>query len=165
MSRPSVVLVAMPWHALGLPSIQLGILGRVLELAGIATEVRSLMLAFMEHCRAETAARPDAERITPADYETVGDRRFSIGLGDWIFAVPPFRDAPDLDARYLAHLRARGVPEAEVVKALTLRALVPAFLEHTADEIVAAGPRVVGFSTTFSQNVPSLVLARMLKDR
>ena len=165
MSRPSVVLVAMPWHALGLPSIQLGILGRVLERAGIATEVRSLMLAFMEHCRAETTARPDAERITPADYETVGDRRFSIGLGDWIFAVPPFRDAPDLDARYLAHLRARSVPEAEVVKALTLRALVPAFLEQAADEIVAAGPRVVGFSTTFSQNVPSLVLARMLKDR
>ena len=52
-----------------------------------------------------------------------------------------------------------------MARALTLRALVPAFLEHTADDIVAAGPRVVGFSTTFSQNVPSLVLARMLKDR
>src|SRR5262245_19128893 len=115
MSRPRVVLVAMPWHTLGAPSIQLGILGRVLELAGIGTEVRSLMLAFMEHCRAETATRPEAERITPADYETVGDKRF--GLGDWIFAVPPFRDAPDLDARYLALLRARGVPEADVAKA------------------------------------------------
>ena len=46
-----------------------------------------------------------------------------------------------------------------------MRALVPAFLEQTADEIVAAGPRVVGFRTTFSQNVPSLVLARMLKNR
>ena len=54
MSRPSVVLVAMPWHALGLPSIQLGILARVLELAGIATEVRSLM------------ATPDSYALTDA---------------------------------------------------------------------------------------------------
>jgi ribosomal peptide maturation radical SAM protein 1 len=165
MREPSAMLVAMPWHALDLPSIQLGILGSVLEQAGITTEVRSLMLAFMEHCLAETAGRPEGERIELADYEMVGDKHFPLGLGDWIFAVPPFRDDPECDAQYLAHLRARGVPEAEVGRARTLRALVPAFLERAADEILAVGPRVVGFSTTFSQNVPSLVLARMLKRR
>jgi hypothetical protein len=51
MREPSAMLVAMPWHALGLPSIQLGILGCVLEQAGIATEVNqnvpSLVLAKM----------------------------------------------------------------------------------------------------------------------
>jgi len=165
MREPSVMLIAMPWHALGLPSIQLGILGSVLEQAGIATEVRSLMLAFMEHCLAETAARPEAERIELADYAMVGEKNFPLGLGDWIFAVPPFRDAPDRDAQYLAHLHEQNVPEPEVAKALAMRALVPAFLERTADEILAAGPRVVGFSSTFSQNVPSLVLARTLKQR
>src|SRR5688572_20884664 len=165
MREPSAMLVAMPWHALGLPSIQLGILGRLLEQAGIATEVRSLMLPFMEHCLAETAARPELERIALADYAMVGEKNFPLGLGDWIFAVPPFRDDPDRDAAYLAYLRAQHVPEPEVATALTMRALVPAFLERTADEILAAGPRVVGFSSTFSQNVPSLVLAKMLKQR
>jgi len=165
MREPSVMLIAMPWHALGLPSIQLGILGSVLEQAGIATEVRSLMLAFMEHCLVETAARPEVERIELADYRMVDEKNFPLGLGDWIFAVPPFRDAPDRDARYLAHLRQQNVPEAEVAAALAMRALVPAFLERTADEILAAGPRVVGFSSTFSQNLPSLVLAKMLKQR
>ena len=123
------------------------------------------MLAFMEHCLAETAARPEAERIELADYAMVGEKNFPLGLGDWIFAVPPFRDAPDRDAQYLAHLGEQNVPEPEVAKALAMRALVPAFLERTADEILAAGPRVVGFSSTFSQNVPSLVLAKMLKQR
>jgi ribosomal peptide maturation radical SAM protein 1 len=165
MRKPSVLLVAMPWHTLGLPSIQLGILLGVLERAGIAAEARSLMLAFMEHCRAETAARPEAERIEPADYEMVGEKHFPLGLGDWIFAVPPFRDAPDHDAQYLPHLRAHDVPEAEVAKALVMRGLVPAFLDRAADEILAADPRVVGFTSTFSQNVPALVLARMLKAR
>jgi ribosomal peptide maturation radical SAM protein 1 len=165
MREPSVLLVAMPWHSLGLPSIQLGILAGVLEREGIATEVRSLMLSFMDHCLRETAAGLEAERIELADYAWVGEERFALGLGDWIFAVPPFRDDPERDAQYLAHLRARGVSEAEIARARTLRTLVPAFLERTTDEILAAGPRVVGFSSTFSQNVPSLVLARMLKDR
>jgi hypothetical protein len=90
MREPSVMLIAMPWHALGLPSIQLGIVGGVLEQAAIATELRSLMLAFMEHCLAETAARPEAERIELADYAMVGEKNFPLGLGDWIFAGPPF---------------------------------------------------------------------------
>jgi len=95
----------------------------------------------------------------------VDEKNFPLGLGDWIFAVPPFRDAPDHDIQYLAHLRQQNVPEPEVATALTMRALVPAFLERTADDVLAAGPRVVGFSSTFSQNVPSLVLAKMLKQR
>src|SRR6266704_2466479 len=109
MREPSVLLVAMPWHTLSLPSTQLGILWSVLEQAGIATEVQSLMLPFMEHC--ETATRTEAERVELADYAMVADQNFPLGLGDWIFAVPPFRDAPDLDAQYLAHLRERSVGE------------------------------------------------------
>ena len=58
---------------------------------------------------------------------------------------------------------AQPVPDRDVAKVLTMRALVPAFLERADDEILAAGPRVVGFSSTFSQNVPSLALARLLK--
>ena len=103
MSRPSVVLVAMPWHALGLPSIQLGILGRVLERAGIATEVRSLMLAFMEHCRAETAARPDAERITLADYETVAEGVFRSAWATGSSRSRRSATPRDLDAR-ISHI-------------------------------------------------------------
>ena len=104
MSPPSVVLVAMPWHALGLPSIQLGILARVLERAGIATEVRSLMLAFMEHCRAETAARPDAERIAPADYETVGES--GVSRSAWATGSSPSRRSgtPPTSTRDISHI-------------------------------------------------------------
>jgi ribosomal peptide maturation radical SAM protein 1 len=165
MREPSMLLIAMPWHALSLPSIQIGLLRAVLERAGIGAEARSLMLGFMEHCAAETAGRPPDERIGVADYGVVADEYSMLGLGDWIFAVPPFREIPAGDDPYLADLRARHVPEAVLAKALAMRALVPSFLERSADEILAAGPRVVGFTSTFSQNVPSLVLSRMLKRR
>jgi ribosomal peptide maturation radical SAM protein 1 len=164
-AKPSVLLLAMPWQWLSTPSIQLGLLHSVLERAEIRSEVRTLALDFMEHCRAETAALPEAERLTPRDYSAVATEYECMGLGDWIFAVPPFRDDPESDARYLSGLRTRGVPEPAIAKAVTMRRLVPAFLARAADEVLAAGPRVVGFTTTFGQNVPSLVLARILAGR
>ncbi len=164
-ASPSVVLVAMPWQWLSTPSIQLGLLQSVLERAGIRSEARTLSLAFMEHCHGATAGLPEPERIGILDYSAVTTEYDGVGLGDWIFAVPPFREASESDARYLALLRERGVPEAAIAKGVAMRRLVPAFLAQMADEILAAGPRVVGFTTTFGQNVPSLALAQILKRR
>jgi ribosomal peptide maturation radical SAM protein 1 len=57
------------------------------------------------------------------------------------------------------------VPDDVVDIGLRLRQLAPGFLEHAADEVLAADPTVVGFTTTFSQTVPSLALATLLKAR
>jgi ribosomal peptide maturation radical SAM protein 1 len=160
---PLVTLVSMPWEYLSVPSIQLGILRGVLSREGIRTEVHTLKLAFMEECLARTRHCPEAERIGLADYDAVAFARFHVGLGEWIFAVPPYAEPGERDAPYLAYLRDEGVPEAEIAKARIMRALVPGFLAGIRDAILAAGPRVVGFTSAFNQNVPSLVLARMLK--
>jgi ribosomal peptide maturation radical SAM protein 1 len=165
MGGHAVLLVAMPWHVLELPSIQLGILQSVLDRERIRTGSRTFTLAFMEHCRRATAGRPAAEVIGLADYDAVAHNYYRLGLGDWIFAVPPFRDAADLDEEYRAYLRRMEVPEEQIRKAQTMRSLVPAFLRQCAADILAAAPRVVGFTTTHSQRVPCLVLAKMVKAR
>jgi hypothetical protein len=98
-----------------------------------------------------------------AEYDAVA-RLVETGLGDWIFAVPPFRHASETaDAEYLAFLRSFDLPDELMQAALAMRRLAPAFLEHMADEVRAIGPQVVGFSSTFNQHVPSLVLAKILK--
>jgi hypothetical protein len=33
----------------------------------------------------------------------IGEQHFPLGLGDWIFAVPPFRDAPERPAQLPEH--------------------------------------------------------------
>jgi ribosomal peptide maturation radical SAM protein 1 len=163
--KPSVQLIAMPWHWFSTPSLQLGLLQSVLQRAGVRTETATLSLAFMEHCYQLTADLAEAERVGITDYSAVATEYDYAGLGDWIFAVPPFRDNPEADARYLDFLRAGGVPEAVIAKAITMRGLVPGFLAQAVDEVLAVGPRVIGFTTTFSQNVPSLVLTKLLKER
>ena len=159
MRTPSVTLLVMPWYPLALPSIQVGTLAAVLRQAGIATATRWLTLDFMDHCV--------TERLTPADYKAVSEKQPGLGLREWIFAVPPFRDAPAENEAYLAYLRQQQVDEAEIANACRMRALVPGFLERCAETVLADGPRVVGFTLTspFSESVPALVLAKMLKAR
>jgi ribosomal peptide maturation radical SAM protein 1 len=167
MATPGATLIVMPWYPLALPSYQAGIAGAVLRQAGIPIDTRFLTLDFMDHCVGETADRPPAERLTVADYMAVSLKQPGLGLRDWIFAVPPFQDAPDKDEAYLAYLRQRQVDDAEIGKACLMRALVPAFLGRCVETVLASGPRLALFTVTppYSETVPALVLARMLKDR
>jgi ribosomal peptide maturation radical SAM protein 1 len=158
----SVLLIAMPWTKLERPSIQLGTLLAVLRRAGISAEVRSYYLAFMQHLADATGDLAESSRILVADYTYIANRSL---LGDWIFAVPPFCSPTEDREAYLSHLRRKGVDEDLLSKMAPIQACVPTFLEQCAGEILAGGPRIVGFTTSFSQNVSSLVLSKILKTR
>jgi ribosomal peptide maturation radical SAM protein 1 len=156
----------MPWEALRFPSLQLGTLKAVLERAGYPTAVRSFYLALMEHLLLQTEGLPEPERISVADYAAVAESYWGVGMGDWIFTGPPYRGLDEeLDSEYLGFLRADGVPEDAIAKAVQMRAIVPGFLEACAEDVLLAEPKVVGFTSSFSQNVPSLALAKLLKAR
>src|SRR5436309_2743026 len=161
MAAVSVQFVAMPWDRLEHPPIQLGILQRILEQEGIASEVRSLKLDFLEHCIAATGHGPADQRLGLADYDLIVEWSRDVGLGDWIFTEP----CPERDAGYLALLRDHAVPEPDVAVAQRFRALAPSFLDRRADVIAAAAPAVVGFTTGANQTVASLELAKRLKAR
>jgi ribosomal peptide maturation radical SAM protein 1 len=145
----------MPWE-FG-PSIQLGVLHGLLERHGIAVASRSLFVDAIVHFT-RTA------RVRWADYIHIASRYFEVGLGDWIFAVPPFLDDAR-DGEYFELLRRKDVPGEMIDKAVRMKRVVPGFLDRCVDQVLDTAPAVVGFTTTFSQSVPSLVLARLLKER
>jgi hypothetical protein len=117
----------------------------------------------MEHLRASTQRAPADEQISVTQYQDVAHRDFVVHVGEWIFKVPPYADPTPEDDEYLEYIRTSGTPEHAMAAALRMKALVPEFLEAAANELLAAAPRVVGFSTVFQQNIPSLVLAKILK--
>jgi ribosomal peptide maturation radical SAM protein 1 len=151
-----IMLVAMPWTVTQAPSIQLGILQGLLDREGLTARAAHLYVAFFD----EIARRLPGRRVQLEFYDSFGE-----AFGEWCFSVPPFR-VPDeaSDARWRAIAEAHH-PRAWVDLAFRVRALVPAFLERCADELLAHNPRVVGFSSTFQQTVPSLALAKVLKQR
>jgi len=159
-----VSLVSMPFKDLQHPPIQLGILESALARAGITARSHSLELAFMEHLHARTSESADGKPLTIDDYQQVAHKAFVVQLGDWIFKVPPFAESVADDEAYLDCVRGE-TSEQEITNAARMRSLVPEFLEAAADELLAGSPRIIGFSSVFQQNVPSLVLAKILKMR
>jgi ribosomal peptide maturation radical SAM protein 1 len=151
-----VLLVAMPWHTLHTPSLALGLLVSAARASvpDVVVEDRYANLAWAE--RMMRAGRP------AGDYEVLGATVF-LGIGEWIFSsalhgVPEW----NVDA-FAAVSRNFGGHDRELV--LNLHRDAPAYIEEQADRIVAEGWDVVGFTSTFMQNVPSLALAAALKRR
>ncbi len=160
--EPRISLVSMPWAAVDAPSIQIGVLTRVLRRAGFNVTPHSLFVDAASFF----AERPAHTRVDIDDYERIANRWWTVGLGDWIFRVPPLCEpSQERDERYRELLASRGVPDEIVEAAERMRAAARDFLEHCVDEVMAARPAVVGFSTTFAQNVASLAMAAMLKRR
>jgi ribosomal peptide maturation radical SAM protein 1 len=156
----------MPFKDLRHPPIQLGILQRCLERRSISVRSHSLELAFMEHLRARTVGIDDERPLTISDYQGVATRDFIVNLGDWIFKVPPYAaPSPEDDDSYLSYVCANRITDEAIAIARRMKAFVPGFLESAAAEILAGQPKAVGFSVVFQQNLASLVLAKILKER
>lgn len=160
--RSDIVLIAMPWLSLWYPSIQLGILKPVLERAGWRVRTRTTSIAWASYL--QDVSR-DHEPFTVRDYDEIATRCHLEGLGDWIFAVPPFRTPTCEDDReYLALLSRHRLPPRIVSQALRARDHAAPFLEQVSDSILAEQPKVVGFTVGSGQVVPSLALSLLLKN-
>jgi ribosomal peptide maturation radical SAM protein 1 len=158
---PSVVLVNMPWAMLRAPSIQLSTVKSLLAREGIASKVFNFNLGWMQYLADKGFAVRDYFQVCQT----------SRGLGEWIFAVSPFRETSAAEIESYRALfceddaARRSIREGVFERASRMRELVPAFIDQCVDQLVAERPRVAGFTTTFQQNVPTLHLAQALKKR
>lgn len=152
-----ICLVSMPWQLLDMPSLALGILRRRVHLTRPDDDVHEVhgALAWAEYL----LARAPGE-LGPDEYTHIAENGLHHGLGDWIFAGTLHDDAHWRDAELCAYAARNGV---DVELARRMRPYAAGFVDAVAETIAAHDPDVVGFTTTFMQNVPSLAVARRLK--
>src|SRR5689334_15287061 len=147
----------MPWHPIDLPSLQLGLLHALVSRTRPRDEVRE----FHGSLRwAEFLLERSGGRLRPGDYVRVGSDSIFHGLGDWVFSGALYDDPEWGTARLRDYAVRHGI---DVETACEMRAHAAEFITVCADEVLADEPDVVGFTTTFMQNVSSLALARELK--
>jgi magnesium-protoporphyrin IX monomethyl ester (oxidative) cyclase len=150
---PEVVLVAMPWATALQPSIQLGILTARLAAAGISASGFYANLPF-------------AKDVGLTRYERYGT--FDSLFSQWIFSeclfdsfTPPDsvgpRDFPDFAAE-------AGVSQEQIAELRRVKELVPAFISWCLSAYDWERVKLVGFTTTLLQTLPSLALGRRLKE-
>ncbi|MCX3059658.1 RiPP maturation radical SAM C-methyltransferase [Streptomyces beihaiensis] len=163
-----VQLVTMPWQPLDLPSLQVGLLHRLLDRVRPGDEVRE----FHGSLRwAEFLLDRSGGRLRPRDYEAVGSGAVFHGLGDWVFSGVLYGDEEWGTGRMRRYAARRGLDAALVDTAVAMRRHAAAFIDACARELLGDdpepvdGPLVVGFTSTFQQNVASLALAAELKRR
>jgi len=146
----------MPFISQQRPSIQLGLLKAIATEHGFPARTFHLNLEF-------------ARQIDPVAYEEISDFRRCF-VGDWLFAraafgdATPAREASFLD-RYEEWLRelTEGFGRTLGYLAAVRDNDVPRFLDRMMDLVPWADFDVVGFTSTFQQNVASFALAARIK--
>ncbi|WP_329153947.1 RiPP maturation radical SAM C-methyltransferase [Streptomyces sp. NBC_01456] len=151
-----VLLVNMPWSPIDLPSLALGILRRsVDERTSGHAEVLHANLEFTDWITRRCT-------FTGEDYQFYALSSYFMGCGDWVFSSALYDD-PEWRAEEFA-TSMRGKLRAERLRmSHELHRVVPEFVQEIAERIVAAGPDVVGFTSTFQQNTAALAAAKYVK--
>jgi ribosomal peptide maturation radical SAM protein 1 len=158
-ARPlRMALVNMPWARTHTPSIQCGLLKAGLTRHGHRVDVHHLNLDLSAHLgttRYDVFAEICSDRVTL--------------LSEWLFTTALY--GPHDDTEYFEHLPAEllAMLDGYQVNADTLRELreqtLPEWIDQLATTIPWSDYDVVGFTSTFEQNLSSLALARQLKER
>jgi ribosomal peptide maturation radical SAM protein 1 len=152
-------LVTMPWQSLDTPSLPLGLLSAVIRQGRPQDDLR-VEYANIRWAE-EVLDRTDGE-ITPDDYSDLVEDGLFHGVGDWVFTSSLYGDAAWPVERYFSHPATAARHDGA---ARRMRELAADFVRSTAEEILGGNPDVVGLTSTFMQNVPSLALAAELKRR
>jgi ribosomal peptide maturation radical SAM protein 1 len=154
-----LLLAAMPWQAIYRPSLPVGLLHSLVarECPDIDVAEYHGSLRWVEMLGTEL---PFDALID--DYLTISETGIFQGLGEVIFSGSLYGDA---ERRRADVRRIATEYRFDVRTVMTMQAMADDFVTAAADEVLAAEPDLVGFTSTFMQNVPSLALARRLKQR
>lgn len=157
MAAHPAVLAAMPWQSLDCPSLPIALLNASAVAAGFApAEAYHGNLHWAEFLLAATGGE-----IGPPEYTEIADNGLFDSLGDWAFTGVLHDDDQFGVAALHEYARDRGV---DITAAGRMREHARDFVDAAAARILATGPAVVGFTSTFMQNVPSLATAKRIKE-
>ena len=151
----AVLLIVMPFGGVERPQLGISTLKARLNATGVPCDIAYLNLSFA------AALGYDTYDWLTSHYD------YSVLAGEWVFAHTLFaRRARDEEA-YLRDLLAgqAAMTPVQIRGLCRAKALAGPFLEYVFSSIDWWQYSIVGFTSTFEQNLPSLSLARRIKDR
>ena len=151
-----IALICMPFANFTNPSIGISLLQAGLRREGVFCDIYYLNLLF-------------ASKIGCLSYVKLGvDSNQSLLAGEWLFAAELFGADAQRDRTYfeviLKQRSRRAFPARLLRRLLEVRGYVRRFLDECLECVPWAQYDVVGFTSSFQQNVASLALAKRLKE-
>jgi ribosomal peptide maturation radical SAM protein 1 len=148
-----ILLISMPMGALERPALGLSLLKERLRQSGFECDVRYLTFNF-------------AEFVGHDEYQWMCYQLpYTAFAGDWSFTPALYGDRPENDQAYIQNILRDTwrVAESDIQRILSIRSRVPYFLDHCMEAISWSDYAMVGFTSTFEQNIASLALAKRIK--
>jgi ribosomal peptide maturation radical SAM protein 1 len=154
-AQPRVLLLSMPFAALERPALGASLLQARLRREGLVCDLRYLGFEF-------------AALVGLEDYFWIQSALpYTAFAGDWTFTRSLYGDRPQADAAYIDQILRRTwrLDDATIARVLRVRGHCEPFLEYCLESIRWKDYDVIGFTSTFEQNLASLALAKRLKSR
>ncbi len=145
-----VLLVSMPFAGISYPSLALGLFKSSFEREGVSCDVSYLNLRF-------------AQMIGVESYNVV-DRMTAALAGEQMFAESLFGEHVPSNAEYFDQVISKLDPTI-LPHLLHMKAHVGSFLDNCVESTSWRNYDIIGFSSLFEQNVPSLSLAYRIKKK
>ncbi len=149
-----VLLISMPFGALEWPALGIGLLQAALSERGLSCDGRYLTFDF-------------ADFIGVDEYQWIcHEAAYAAFAGDWVFAGALHGPDPEQDNGYVEEVLGLrwSMSRTEIGRILRARAYSGHFIDHCLRSIRWGDYDIVGFTSTFQQNIASLALARRLKE-
>ena len=152
--KPRILFVNMPFSGADRPQIGVSLLKASLRARGFECDIR-----YFNHIL--------AEQIGPLLYQQFsGFIDHTIFAGEWLFAHHFFGDLLLDGNGYLRHIQKNLRTSDETVNnILWLRRFIAPFLDQCMRTVDWNRYSIIGFTSTFEQNMASLALAQMIKER
>ena len=148
-----ILLLSMPMGAMERPALGLSLLKARLNELGFKCDVRYLTFAF-------------AEFIGHDEYQWMCYQLpYTAFAGDWSFTPALYGERPEADQAYIQNIL-RDVwqlSESDLARIQRVRSMVPHFMNHCMAAVRWQDYSIVGFTSTFEQNIASLALAKQIK--
>ncbi len=154
-----IVLINMPWASIDVPSLSLGIIRNSVRsiLPDADVTVVDANLDYVDWVTART-------EFTYGDYTYYSNATYFMGCGDWVFSSALYDD-PEWRIAEFEQLHGPSMSRENMRMNMLLHEMAPEFIEELANRVTSLRPDVVGFTSTFQQNVASLAAAKAIKAR
>lgn len=152
-AHPRVLLVSMPWGALERPSLGLALLQSAAQEYGVECDTSYLGFEL-------------ADRIGTMLYQwIVHTVPYEAFVGDWLFTDALYGPDPERDRQYHDRILTPNwlLAEDEIATLDRVRPTCTRFVHDMATTVDWAAFDVVGFTSTFQQNIASLAMAARVK--
>ncbi len=150
-----VLLISMPFGALERPALGLSLLKARLQEENIACDVKYLTFPFADFI--------GAENYRWINYELP----YTAFAGDWCFTTALYGEKyKQGESDYIDRILKKtwNLDDETVRRILFVKAHIPNFIEHCLSSVEWSDYSIVGFTSTFEQNIASLAMAKKVKN-